>query len=107
MKQLSANVIDLQNAPMSIGLQWPASLTKSPNHDIFQFGFRLYFNFFLLPVLGQFLFDFVSVPQNNIDVNQGQKSVVKETKIMDERMETCHVCYPCREHSVSLPSKPF
>ena len=35
----------------------------------------------------QFLFDFLSVPQNNIDVNlQVQKNVVKETKIMDERM---------------------
>ena len=101
MKQLSANVIDLQNAPMLIDLQWPASLTKSQNHDIFRFEFRLYFNFFFYRLLddGQFLFDFVSVPQNNIDVNQGQKSVVKETKIMDERMETCHVCYPCREHS--------
>ena len=101
MKQLSANVIDLQNAPMLIDLQWPASLTKSQNHDIFRFEFRLYFNFFFYRLLddGQFLFDFVSVPQNNIDVNLGQKSVVKETKIMDERMETCHVCYPCREHS--------
>ena len=101
MKQLSANVIDLQNAPMLIDLQWPASLTKSQNHDIFRFEFRLYFDFFFYRLLddGQFLFDFVSVPQNNIDVNQGQKSVVKETKIMDERMETCHVCYPCREHS--------
>ena len=101
MKQLSANVIDLQNAPMLIDLQWPASLTKSQNHDIFRFEFRLYFNFFFYRLLddGQFLFDFVSVPQNNIDVKQGQKSVVKETKIMDERMETCHVCYPCREHS--------
>ena len=101
MKQLSANVIDLQNAPMLIDLQWPASLTKSQNHDIFRFEFRLYFNFFFYRLLddGQFLFDFVSVPQNNIDVNLGQKSVVKETKIMDERMETCHVCYPYREHS--------
>ena len=101
MKQLSANVIDLQNAPMLIDLQWPASLTKSQNHDIFRFEFRLYFDFFFYRLLddGQFLFDFVSVPQNNIDVKQGQKSVVKETKIMDERMETCHVCYPCREHS--------
>ena len=96
MKQLSANVIDLQNAPMLIDLQWPASLTKSQNHDIFRFEFRLYFNFFFYRLLddGQFLFDFVSVPQNNIDVNQGQKSVVKETKIMDERVETCYVCYP-------------
>ena len=86
---------------MLIDLQWPASLTKSQNHDIFRFEFRLYFDFFFYRLLddGQFLFDFVSVPQNNIDVNQGQKSVVKETKIMDERMETCHVCYPCREHS--------
>ena len=65
--------------------------------------------FFLLPALGwrPVLFDFLSVPQNNIDVNQGQKSVVKETKIMDERVETCYVCYPWREHSVSLRSKPF
>jgi len=98
----SAKCSDANWSPMVSKLN---KITKSWNIPIWILAILVFF--YRLLDDSQFLFDFLSVPQNNIDVKQGQKSVVKEAKIMDERMKTCYVCYPRCEHSVSIRSKPF